>query len=159
MCSIQYCEIKEKESGLRKPPGLLKVNRLQRHIASCRKDNAHKLSAEIANRYDVVCVEDLNMRQMANKTFGNGKATLDNGYGMFLSMLEHKMADRGKHFIRVSKWYPSSQTCHKCGSIHPEMKDLKMRRIRCSCWLDDDRDHNAAVNIRNEGLRILKAAA
>lgn len=138
---------------------LRKVNKLQRHIANCRKDNTHKLSTEIANRYDVVCVEDLNMRQMANKKFGNGKAALDNGYGMFLSMLEYKMADRGKYFVRVSKWYPSSQVCHRCGAIHPEMKNLKMRRMVCSCGLDDSRDHNAAVNIRSEGLRILKAAA
>ena len=46
------------------------------------------------------------MKALSNKNFGNGKATLDNGYGMFLSMLEYKLADRGKHFVKVSKWYP-----------------------------------------------------
>lgn len=66
---------------------LRKVNRIHRYITNQRLDNLHKISTGIANRYDVVCVESLNMRAMANKGFGNGKAALDNGYGMFLSML------------------------------------------------------------------------
>ena len=73
---------------------LRKVNKIHRHIANQRLDNLHKISTEIANQYDVVCVESLNMRSMANHGFGNGKATLDNGYGMFLSMLEYKLTDR-----------------------------------------------------------------
>ena len=79
---------------------LRKVNKIHRHISNQRLDNLHKKSTEIANQYDVVCVESLNMRSMSNKGFGNGKATLDNGYGMFLSMLEYKLNDRGKYFIR-----------------------------------------------------------
>ena len=62
---------------------LHKVNRIHRHIANQRLDNLHKLSTEIANQYDVVCVETLDMKAMSNKGFGNGKATMDNGYGMF----------------------------------------------------------------------------
>jgi len=77
-----------------------KVNEIHRHIANQRLDNLHKISTEIANQYDIVCAEDLNMKSLANKGFGNGKATLDNGYGMFLSMLEYKLADRGKYFIQ-----------------------------------------------------------
>ena len=121
-------------------------------------DNLHKKSTEIANQYDVVCVESLNMRSMSNKSFGNGKATLDNGYGMFLNMLEYKLQDRGKFFVKVDKWYPSSQICHCCGARHPEMKDLSIRIMRCSCGLLMNRDQNAAINIKNEGLRILKSA-
>ena len=56
---------------------LRKVNKIHRHIANQRLDNLHKISTEIANQYDVVCVESLNMRSMANRGFGNGKATLD----------------------------------------------------------------------------------
>ncbi len=134
---------------------LKKVNRIHRHIANQRMDNLHKISTEIANQYDVVCVENLNMRSMANHGFGNGKATTDNGYGMFLSMLEYKLADRNKYLVKIDKWYPSSQTCHCCGTIHPEMKDLTVRRIKCECGLEFDRDQNAAINILREGLRIL----
>lgn len=134
---------------------LRKVNKLHRHIANQRLDNLHKLSTEITNQYDVVCVESLNMRSMSNKGFGNGKATLDNGYGMFLNMLEYKLSERGKYLVKVDKWFPSSQICHNCGILHPEMKNLSIRTMSCSCGYRIDRDQNAALNILQEGLRIL----
>ena len=136
-----------------------KVNRIHTHIANQRKDNLHKISAEIANQYDIVCVENLNMRNMSNRGFGNGKATLDNGYGMFLDMLEYKLANRGKYLVKVDRWYPSSQICHCCGKRHPEMKDLRIRTMRCECGYVMDRDRNAAMNIKKEGLRIMNSTA
>ena len=138
---------------------LRKVNKIHRHIANQRLDNLHKISTEIANSYDVVCVESLNMRSMANHGFGNGKATLDNGYGMFLSMLEYKLSDRNKYLVKVDKWFPSSQRCHCCGKIHPEMKSLQTRTIKCDCGLTMSRDQNAAINILKEGLRLLTEVA
>ena len=138
---------------------LRKVNKIHRHIADQRLDNLHKISTEIANQYDVVCVESLNMRSMANRGFGNGKATLDNGYGMFLSMLEYKLSDRNKYLVKVDKWFPSSQICHCCGTLHPEMKNLAIRIMRCNCGLAISRDQNAAINILNEGLRLLAEVA
>ena len=137
----------------------LKVNKIYRHAANQRLDHLHKLSTGIANRYDIVCVEDLDMKSMSNKSFGNGKATMDNGYGMFLKMLEYKLNDRGKYFIKVDKWYPSSQICSHCGKRHPEMKNMHNRTMICDCGFEYDRDVNAAINIRDEGLRILKEAA
>ena len=138
---------------------LRKVNRIYRHIANQRLDNLHKLSTEIANQYDVVCVETLNMRAMANHGYGNGKATLDNGYGMFLDMLAYKLSDRGKYLVKVDKWYPSSQICHNCGTVHPEMKDLSLRIMDCTCGCHMDRDENAALNILAEGLRVMESVA
>lgn len=138
---------------------LKKVNKIHKHISNQRLDNLHKLSTEIANQYDVVCVESLNMRAMSNKGFGNGKATMDNGYGMFLNMLKYKLADRGKYFIKVDKWFPSSQICNCCGLVHPRMKNLSIRTFACDCGYTLDRDYNAALNIKNEGLRILKSIA
>ena len=138
---------------------LKKVNRIHRHIANQRLDNLHKLSTEIANQYDVVCVESLNMKNMSNKKFGNGKATMDNGYGMFLNMLEYKFADRKKYFVKVDKWFPSSQICNCCGKLHKEMKNLHIRILKCDCGLTMSRDQNAAINIKKEGLRILKSAS
>ena len=96
---------------------------------------------------------------MSNKGFRNGKATLDNGYGMFLSMLEYKLSDRNKYFVKVDKWFPSSQICHRCGALHPEMKDLRIRTMNCECGLTINRDQNAAINILREGLRMLNEAA
>lgn len=143
-----------------KPSGNFKrqqqhLSKKTRHAANQRKDFLHKQSTAIAKRYDAVCVENLNMKAMANKSFGNGKATLDNGYGMFLTMLEYKLRDRGKLLIRIDKWYPSSQTCYRCG--HRQKIPLKQRTYDCPiCGNMIDRDYNAAINIRTEGLRMLK---
>ena len=138
---------------------LKKVNRIHRRIANQRLDNLHKISTEIANQYDVVCVESLNMKNMSNKKFGNGKATMDNGYGMFLKMLEYKLAEKGKYFVKVDKWFPSSQICNGCGKVHSEMKNLNNRIMKCDCGLIIGRDQNAAINIKKEGLRILKSVS
>lgn len=133
---------------------LKKVNKIHRHIANQRLDNLHKISTEIANQYDVVCVESLNMRNMSNKSFGNGKAIMDNGYGMFLKFLDYKLNDRGKYLIKVDKWFPSSQICSVCGS--KKKIPLNERTYICGCGNIIDRDLNAAINIKREGLRLLK---
>ncbi len=139
---------------------LNKVNKIHRHIANQRLDNLHKKSTEIANQYDIVCVESLNMRSMSNKGFGNGKATMDNGYGMFLSMLEYKLSDREKYLVRVDKWYPSSQICSWCGNRNALLKNLAVRKWNCpSCGSHHNRDVNAAKNILQEGLRLLSNIA
>lgn len=134
----------------------LKIAKLHNHISNQRLDFLHKESTRIANLYEVVCVESLDMKAMSNKGFGNGKATLDNGYGLFQNMLEYKLHDRGKYFVKIDKWYPSTQICSNCG------KQKKMRlndRIYiCECGTKIDRDINAAINIKNEGLRLLKIA-
>lgn len=134
----------------------LKVAKLQNHISNQRIDFLHKESTRIANLYEVVCVENLDMKAMSNKKFGNGKATLDNGYGLFQDMLEYKLQDRGKYFVKIDKWYPSSQICSKCGN-KKQMK-LSDRIYICECGNKIDRDINAAINIKNEGLRQLEIA-
>lgn len=134
-----------------------RISRIHRKIADRRKDFLHKESLRIANSYGIVCVEDLDMKAMSNKGFGNGKATMDNGWGMFIRMLEYKLRDRGGVLVKVDKWYPSSQTCSHCGYKQP--MPLDVRTYICpECGMVMDRDFNAAVNIRDEGLRLLMAA-
>ena len=128
-----------------------KIAKLHRHTANQRKDFLHKESLSIAKAYDIVCVEDLNVRAMSNKGFGNGRATLDNGYGTFVNMLEYKLAERGKHLVKVDKWYASSQICSSCGKQHKI--SLGTGTYRCECGMVMDRDKNAAINIKNEGMR------
>lgn len=157
----QLAKMKGSRKGEPKSNRFLKTQRrvakLYRHITNQRKDFLQKRSTEIANRYDGVCIEDLNLRAMANKDFGNGKATNDNGYGMFTAMLSYKLRERGKPLIKVDKWYPSSQLCSCCG--HRQKMPLNVRTYRCpECGTIIDRDVNAAVNIRNEGIRILESA-
>ena len=134
---------------------LKKLNKKARHVANQREDYLHKMSLAIAKEFDAVCIEDLNMRAMSNKGFGNGKATLDNGYGKFRWMLEYKLEERGKRLIEVDRFYPSSQLCSCCGARHPELKNLSIRRWICECGAVHDRDVNAAKNIKTEGLCVL----
>ena len=83
-----------------------KTAKIARHIANQRKDFLHKLSSEITNQYDLISVEDLNLRRMVKPTgkLHLGKATYDNGYRMFLSMLEY---NNGKKHTFLSKWIGS----------------------------------------------------
>lgn len=135
---------------------LLKVAKLQEHIANQRKDFLHKLSTKLSKDYDTICIEDLNMMSLSNKGFGNGKATLDNAWGMFTVMLDYKLQEQGKQLVKIDKFYPSSQTCSICGCVNKEVKNLSVRKWECpNCGATHDRDTNAAVNIRNEGLRLL----
>ena len=132
-----------------------KVSRSHRKVANQRLDSLHKKSTEIANQYDIVCVEDLDMKAIGSKGFGNGKATFDKGYGMFLNMLGYKLKERGKYFVKVDKWYPSSQICHCCVSV--KRLDLRDRVYTCDCGYTGNRDDNAAINILTERLKILQS--
>ena len=138
----------------------VRIAKAYRHVSNPRLDFCHQQSAKIANSYDIVCVEDLDMKAMANKGFGNGRATMDNGYGMFLRFLEYKLHDRGKAFVKVGRWFPSSQACHVCGMVNQEVKDLRIRYWTCpGCGSRHNRDINAAVNILREGLRLYRQNA
>lgn len=120
------------------------------HVANQRKDWIHKKSKELADAWDYIAVEDINLRGMAG-SLKLGKSTNDNGFGMFRTILSYKMADRGKQLIKISKWFPSSKACGECGLIH----DLRLsdRVWTCECGAHHQRDINAAINIREEGLR------
>ena len=88
---------------------------------------------------------------LLSKTFGC-KSTNDNGFGMFRTMLEYKLTSQGKTFAKIDKWYPSSKTCSVCGFVKDDLT-LADRVWTCSaCNTTHNRDHNAAINIRNVGL-------
>ena len=138
---------------------LQKVRNLHEHITNQRLDYLHKESTRLAEQYNAILIEDLNMKAIANKGFGNGKATLDNGWGMFVTMLDYKMAERGKHLQKIDRWYPSSQTCSVCGCVNEDVKDLSIRKWTCPhCGTEHDGDINTAINVRQEGLRLLGIA-
>lgn len=130
---------------------LYKVRVLQEHIANQRKNFCHTASTAIAKQYDAVFVEDINLRGLAG-SLKLGKSTNDNGFGMFCTMLEYKLTSQGKTFAKTDKWYPSSKTCSVCGFIKNDLT-LADRVWTCSaCGTTHNRDHNAAINIRNVGL-------
>ena len=79
-----------------------KVAKIHEKIANSRKDFLHKLSTELANKYDVICVEDLNLKAIA-QVLHLGKSTNDNGFGMFRSFLQYKLELQGKKFVKIDK--------------------------------------------------------
>ena len=131
----------------------LKVARVYERIANQRKDWIHKLSTQLANEYDYICVEDINMQNMA-QSLNLGKSTNDNGFGMFRTILAYKLADRGKKLIKIDKWFPSSKMCRFCGTINKNLT-LADRIWTCECGKTLNRDENAAINIMNVGLSMV----
>ena len=132
-----------------------KAARCHEKIRSQRRDYLHKLSRRIADQYDIVAVEDIDMKAMS-QCLHFGKSVQDNGYGMFRNMLEYKLEWKGKELIKVDRFFPSSKKCSKCGKIKKELK-LSERVYRCTCGNEMDRDRNAAINIREEARRMLVA--
>ena len=134
----------------------IKIVVIQEHISNQRKDWLHKLSNQLANEYDYICVEDINMQGLA-QSLTLGKSTNDNGFGMFRDFLKYKLFERGKQLIKINKWFPSSKMCHVCGCINKDLK-LSDRVWTCECGETLNRDQNAAINILNVGLNQLKMA-
>ncbi len=135
----------------------IRVAKLHEKVANQRKDFLHKQSRQIANAYDCVCIENLNMQAMA-QSLNFGKSVSDNGWGMFTAFLQYKLEETGKWLVKVDKFFASSQFCSVCGYQNSGTKDLSVREWTCPCCQTyHDRDINAAVNIRNEGMRIMLA--
>ena len=126
-------------------------------IKNQRKDFHHKLSHDLAEKYDAVCVEDLNLKGIAGDLHF-GKGIQDNGYGQFLSMLGYKLEERGKYLVKVDRYFASSKICSVCGNRKKELA-LSERTYICECGNWMDRDVNAAVNILKEGKKIYKKCA
>lgn len=123
----------------------IKVALVHEKIANQRKDFLEKLSRQIANANDIVCIESLNMKAMS-QCLNFGKSVMDNGWGIFVNMLVHKV----KQVIKIDKWFPSSKLCNECGII--KQITLKDRKWICECGAEIDRDFNAAKNILRAGL-------
>lgn len=143
-----------KKGGRNREKQRLKVARLHEKVANQRKDFLHKQSRQIANAHDAVVIEYLNMRGLA-QCLNLGKSTNDNGFGKLKVMLGYKLAEQGKQLVVIDKWYPSSKRCHVCGSDNKELT-LSDRIWVCKhCGTEHNRDINAAINIRQEGCRML----
>lgn len=130
------------------------VARVHELITNTRIDFQHKLSRKLVNESQVIIVENLSVKNMV-KNHNLAKAISDCGWSEFTRQLKYKCEKEGKTYLEIGRFFPSSKTCHVClnqiGSL-----SLEVRSWTCSsCQTKHDRDINAAINIRDEGLRIL----
>ena len=133
-----------------------KIAKEQRKIADQRRDFHHKLSRAITDNCVAFICEDLAVKNMM-KSRHLSKSIASVGWSQFLTMVQYKMERAGKYFRKISRWYPSSQTCGCCGYKNTGVKDLGVRKWICpKCGTWHDRDINAQQNIYKIGTKMLQ---
>ena len=131
-----------------------RVAKAHANVAQARNYEIHQLTTRLVRDYDVIAIEDLNVKGMSRGFLS--RSMLDAAFGEFIRQLTYKAAWYGKQVIKIDRYFPSSKLCSACGHKLQELK-LSVRSWRCpECGALHDRDENAAINIETEGLRILR---
>ena len=142
---------RKQKGGKNRNKARVKVARHHARIADTRKDFLHKLSTRIVSENQVIAVEDLNIAGL-QKNRCLAKSIADASLSEFVRQLQYKAKWYGRSFVKVNRWYPSSQICSSCGHLDGK-KALNIREWTCSeCGAIHDRDINAAININTAGL-------
>jgi len=130
----------------------LNLARQHKDIANQRRDWFWKLAHQLTNQFDVLCFETLNLKGMQRLW---GRKVSDLAFREFLQILEWVATKKGKQVVYVDRWFPSSKTCSSCGHVLEKL-DLNTRHWRCpACSAENDRDENAAMNIKMAGASAI----
>ena len=132
-----------------------KTAKLHEKITNSRMDNLHKVSHQLVSDYDIIALEDLNVKGMV-KNHKLAKHISDASWGTFVRLLEYKADWNDKQIVKINRFYPSSKTCCECGWINQDL-NLSIREWTCKNGHVLDRDLNAAKNILKEGLKIISS--
>jgi len=135
----------------------INLARLYEKIENRKRDWIHKITLLLSKHFDCVILENLNIRGMQRFNSGLSKSvSLDFSWNQFVTILKYKMEQKGKHLILVDRYFPSSKLCSECGYKKEDL-ELSDREWVCpKCQVHHDRDVNASVNLKNEGIRNLK---
>lgn len=129
------------------------ISKVHEHIANIRREHAHEMTTELVNEYGLIGVEDLNIKGMV-KNRKLAKAISDAGMYQVKQQLEYKINAVGGELIKVDRWFASSKICSACSEQVAQLS-LSVREWVCpSCGAEHERDSNAAINIRNEAIRL-----
>jgi putative transposase len=144
-----------KKGSRRRARARWRLARGHARVRDCRREWLHQWSSRIVHDSQVICVEDLNVSGMLRNRHLS-RALADGALAELQRQLEYKALWNGRTFVRVGRWFPSTKRCSACGFVVEKLL-LSARRWTCpECGIEHDRDVNAAINIRQEGLRILE---